>query len=109
MLAVSTDYMLKVDEKKLWQRDTFDDCKCLSTPYSFFFFCHLPTFLVQVGSFNYDNTKMVYRTYYLPLMPNSTESILDYRSPHSSLQDRTVTWNTHLSTPTCPPGWTSTT
>ena len=33
----------------------------------------------QVGSFNYDNTKMIYRTYYLPLMPNSTESILDYR------------------------------
>ena len=36
-------------------------------------------FLHQVGSFNYDNTKMIYRTYYLPLMPNSTESILDYR------------------------------
>ena len=34
--------------------------------------------MLQVGSFNYDNTKMVYRTYYLPLMPNSTESILDY-------------------------------
>ena len=36
-------------------------------------------FFPQVGSFNYDNTKMIYRTYYLPLMPNSTESILDYR------------------------------
>ena len=35
--------------------------------------------IIQVGSFNYDNTKMIYRTYYLPLMPNSTESILDYR------------------------------
>lgn len=40
----------------------------------------------QVGSFNYDNTKMVYRTYYLPLMPNSTESILDYEVEIASLK-----------------------
>ena len=41
---------------------------------------------LQVGSFNYDNTKMVYRTYYLPLMPNSTESILDYEVEIASLK-----------------------
>ena len=40
----------------------------------------------QVDSFNYDNTKMVYRTYYLPLMPNSTESILDYEVEIASLK-----------------------
>ena len=40
----------------------------------------------QVGSFNYDNTMMVYRTYYLPLMPNSTESILDYEVEIASLK-----------------------
>ena len=42
--------------------------------------------ILQVGSFNYDNTKMVYRTYYLPLMPNSTESILDYEVEIASLK-----------------------
>jgi len=41
----------------------------------------------QVGSFNYDNTKMVYRTYYLPLMPNSTESILDYEVEIANLRE----------------------
>ena len=29
---------------------------------------------------------MVYRTYYLPLMPNSTESILDYEVEIASLK-----------------------
>lgn len=32
----------------------------------------------QIGSFNYDNTKMRYHTYYLPKLPNATESILDF-------------------------------
>ena len=32
----------------------------------------------QVGSFNYDNTKMRYSTYFLPKLPNSTDPILDY-------------------------------
>lgn len=32
----------------------------------------------KVGSFNYDNTKMVYNTYFLPKLPNSTDPILDY-------------------------------
>ena len=36
------------------------------------------TYLLQVGSFNYDNTKMVYNTYFLPQLPNSTDPILDY-------------------------------
>ena len=35
-------------------------------------------FARQIGSFNYDNTKMRYHTYYLPKLPNSTESILDF-------------------------------
>ena len=35
-------------------------------------------FFLQVGSFNYDNTKMVYHTYFLPQLPNSTDPILDY-------------------------------
>ena len=33
---------------------------------------------LQVGSFNYDNTKMRYNTYFLPSLPNSTDPILDY-------------------------------
>ncbi len=33
----------------------------------------------KIGSFNYDNTKMRYHTYYLPKLPNSTESILDFQ------------------------------
>ena len=45
-----------------------------------------PKYPFKVGSFNYDNTKMVYRTYYLPLMPNSTESILDYEVEIASLK-----------------------
>ena len=35
-------------------------------------------FIFQVGSFNYDNTKMRYNTYFLPSLPNSTDPILDY-------------------------------
>lgn len=38
----------------------------------FLFYCF------QIGSFNYDNTKMHYHTYYLPKLPNSTDSILDF-------------------------------
>ncbi len=34
--------------------------------------------LFQVGSFNFDNRKMVFDSYLLPLMPNHTKSILDY-------------------------------
>lgn len=36
-----------------------------------------PLFL-QVGSFNFDNRKMVFESYLLPVMPNHTKSILDY-------------------------------
>ena len=38
------------------------------------------TFLLslQVGSFNFDNRKMVFENYLLPVMPNHTKSILDY-------------------------------
>ena len=32
----------------------------------------------QVGSFNFDNRKMVFDSYLLPVMPNHTKSILDY-------------------------------
>jgi hypothetical protein len=32
----------------------------------------------QVGSFNFDNRKMVFESYLLPVMPNHTKSILDY-------------------------------
>ncbi len=35
--------------------------------------------MFQIGSFNYDNTKMHYHTYYLPKLPNSTDSILDFK------------------------------
>ena len=35
-------------------------------------------FHTQVGSFNYDNTKMVYTTDFLPKLPNSTDPILAY-------------------------------
>ena len=46
-------------------------------------FCHnvenLYNFSFQVGSFNYDNTKMRYHTYYLPKLPNSSDSILDFK------------------------------
>jgi hypothetical protein len=31
-----------------------------------------------VGSFNFDNRKMVFESYLLPVMPNHTKSILDY-------------------------------
>nr|XP_040573961.1 glycine receptor subunit alpha-3-like [Lepeophtheirus salmonis] len=34
--------------------------------------------LLQVGSFNFDNRKMVFDSYLLPRMPNHTKSILDY-------------------------------
>ena len=34
--------------------------------------------LFQVGSFNFDNRKMVFDRYLLPTMPNHTKSILDY-------------------------------
>ena len=38
-----------------------------------------PSSLVdQVGSFNFDNRKMVFDSYLLPQMPNHTKSILDY-------------------------------
>ena len=33
---------------------------------------------MQVGSFNFDNRKMVFENYLLPVMPNHTKSILDY-------------------------------
>ena len=33
---------------------------------------------LQVGSFNFDNRKMVFDSYLLPQMPNHTKSILDY-------------------------------
>ena len=33
---------------------------------------------LQVGSFNFDNRKMVFDSYLLPSMPNHTKSILDY-------------------------------
>ena len=36
-------------------------------------------FYSQVGSFNYDNTKMRYHTYYLPKLPSSSDSILDFK------------------------------
>ena len=46
-------------------------------------FCHniqnLYNFSFKVGSFNYDNTKMRYHTYYLPKLPNSSDSILDFK------------------------------
>merc|ERR1711953_665479 len=42
----------------------------------------------QVGSFNYDNTKMKYHTYFLPKLPNSTDPILDYEVTVSPLD-----WN----------------
>ena len=58
----------------LIQTNPFQSEQILVTQINYF----LKYILLQVGSFNYDNTKMVYRTYYLPLMPNSTESILDY-------------------------------
>ena len=32
----------------------------------------------QVGSFNFDNRKMVFENYLMPFMPNHTKSILDY-------------------------------
>ena len=35
-------------------------------------------FSFQVGSFNFDNRKMVFENYLLPVMPNHTKSILDY-------------------------------
>jgi hypothetical protein len=31
-----------------------------------------------VGSFNFDNRKMVFENYLLPVMPNHKKSILDY-------------------------------
>ena len=34
--------------------------------------------IFQVGSFNFDNRKMVFESYLLPVMPNHTKSILDY-------------------------------
>ena len=37
-----------------------------------------PSFVHQVGSFNFDNRKMVFDSYLLPQMPNHTKSILDY-------------------------------
>jgi len=36
------------------------------------------TCLFQVGSFNFDNRKMVFESYLVPVMPNHTKSILDY-------------------------------
>ena len=36
------------------------------------------SFIFQVGSFNFDNRKMVFENYLLPVMPNHTKSILDY-------------------------------
>lgn len=38
----------------------------------------IQTCLFQVGSFNFDNRKMVFDNYLLPVMPNHTKSILDY-------------------------------
>lgn len=38
---------------------------------------YLP-FFEKVGSFNFDNRKMVFENYLLPVMPNHTKSILDY-------------------------------
>ena len=42
------------------------------------FSARLQKFIFQVGSFNYDNTKMRYSTYFLPKLPNTTDPILDY-------------------------------
>ncbi len=36
------------------------------------------SYTLQVGSFNFDNRKMVFDSYLLPVMPNNTKSILDY-------------------------------
>ena len=40
----------------------------------------------QVGSFNFDNRKMVFDSYLLPSMPNHTKSILDYNVVIRSLR-----------------------
>ena len=47
----------------------------------FLFYCF------QIGSFNYDNTKMHYHTYYLPKLPNSTDSILDFEVQDKHLSE----------------------
>lgn len=44
------------------------------------------TCLLQVGSFNFDNRKMVFESYLLPAMPNHTKSILDYDVKISELK-----------------------
>ena len=42
------------------------------------FYLLFPSSVLQVGSFNFDNRKMVFDSYLLPSMPNHTKSILDY-------------------------------
>eukprot|EP00094_Tigriopus_californicus_P014332 TCALIF_13897-PA protein Name:"Similar to Gabre Gamma-aminobutyric acid receptor subunit epsilon (Rattus norvegicus)" AED:0.27 eAED:0.27 QI:0/0.5/0.2/0.6/1/1/5/0/323 len=44
------------------------------------------TCLLQVGSFNFDNRKMVFDSYLLPVMQNHTKSILDYDVEISELR-----------------------
>jgi len=39
-----------------------------------------------VGSFNYDNTQMHYKTYYLPVTTDTADSILDYNLKIAALE-----------------------
>ena len=50
----------------------------LKTKYNVSRLSHFLQYSFQVGSFNFDNRKMVFENYLMPFMPNHTKSILDY-------------------------------